>query len=95
MSSHTITLDQFRTEMLGVGYTEVLERPWAPGTVVDTHTHPFEANAVVVQGEMWLAVDGGPERHLTPSDRFRLLPNVPHTERYGSEGATYWVARRS
>ena len=95
MSSPAITLDQFRTEMLGVGYNEVLERPWAPGTVVDTHTHPFEANAIVVQGEMWLAVDGGPERRLTASDRFHLLPNVPHTERYGAEGATYWVARRS
>ena len=94
MSSPAITLDQFRAEMLGVGYDEVLERPWAPGTVVDTHSHPFEANAVVVQGEMWLAVDGGPEQRLIASDRFHLKPNVPHTERYGAEGATYWVARR-
>ena len=95
MSSPNITLDQFRADMLAAGYDEVLERPWAPGTVVDTHTHPFEANAIVVQGEMWLAVDGGPARHLTPGDRFHLPPNMPHRERYGAEGATYWVARRS
>ena len=95
MSSPAITLDQFRADMLASGYDEVLERPWAPGTVVDTHTHAFEANAIVVQGEMWLAVDGGPERRLLPGDRFHLQPNAPHAERYGPQGATYWVARRN
>ena len=95
MTSFTFNADQFRTEMLAAGYNEVLERPWAPNTVVDTHTHPFEANAVVVQGEMWLAVENGADRHLRPGDRFHLQPNVPHAERYGPEGATYWVARRS
>ena len=95
MSSPTITLDQFRADMLAAGYDEVLERQWAPGKVVDTHTHPFEANAIVVQGAMWLAIDGGPEKRLAPGDRFHLPPNMPHCERYGAEGATYWVARRS
>lgn len=38
--------------MLVAGYDELLERPRAPGTVVETHTHPFETNAVVVQGDM-------------------------------------------
>jgi hypothetical protein len=95
MSPPAITLDQFRAEMLGNGYQEVLERPWAPDTVVGSHSHPFEASAVVVQGEMWLAVEGDPAQHLRPGDRFHLQPNVMHTERYGSEGATFWVARRN
>ena len=33
-------------------------------------------------------------RHLQPGDRFELAAEVPHTERYGPAGATYWVARR-
>lgn len=89
------TLAQFRATMLAAGYDEVLERVWAPGTAVDTHTHPFEANAIVVQGEMWLAVESGDARRLLPGDHFHLQVNAPHSERYGPEGATYWVARRS
>ena len=52
MTTFDFNPDQFRAEMLAAGYDEVLERPWAPGTVLDTHTHPFEANAIVVQGEI-------------------------------------------
>lgn len=88
------TFEQFRTTMLADGYDEVLERVWAPGTVLETHTHPFEANAVVVQGEMWLAVENGEAKGLLTGDRFHLQADVPHSERYGPEGATYWVARR-
>ena len=94
MTAPDFSLDQFRSEMLAAGYDEVLERPWAPGAVVATHTHPFQANAVVVQGQMWLTEEGGPERELGPGDRFHLQANVPHAERYGPQGATYWVARK-
>jgi len=87
--------EQFRADMLAAGYDEVLERQWAPDTVLATHAHPFEANALVVQGEMWLAVAGKPAQRLLPGDRFHLEPEVPHDERYGSQGATYWVARKN
>jgi hypothetical protein len=43
---------------------------------------------------MWLTVDGA-TRHLKTGDRFALDREVPHAERYGRAGATYWVARRS
>lgn len=33
-------------------------------------------------------------RHLHAGDTFMLARDVPHTERYGPDGATYWVARR-
>jgi quercetin dioxygenase-like cupin family protein len=71
----------------------VLVRRWDPGTVLETHVHPFDASAVVVQGEMWL-VTGDDTRHLFAGDSFELARGTPHSERYGSEGATYWVARR-
>ena len=89
------TYIEFRDHMLAAGYDEVLVRPWALGVVVHTHTHPFEANALVVAGEMWLSVSGAPVQHLLPGDRFHLQPDVPHEERYGAEGATYWVARKT
>jgi hypothetical protein len=88
------TFEQFATAARAAGFDEVLERTWAPNTVLDTHTHPFAVQALVVQGELWLA-DAGGERHLRPGDRFTLAREVPHAERYGAEGATYWVARRA
>ncbi len=84
---------EFESAALGDGYDAVLERRWAPNLVLDEHIHPFEANALVVEGEMWLTV-GDKTRHLHPGDKFQLDVNVPHSERYGSGGATYWVARR-
>ena len=43
---------------------------------------------------MWLSV-GERTRHLLPGDTFQLDREVPHAERYGPQGATYWVARRT
>ena len=86
--------EAFRSEALQSGCDEVLVREWRPGTVIDTHTHPFDAEAVVVQGEMWL-IEGGRAWHLTPGGTFRLAAGTPHAERYGPEGATYWVGRRA
>jgi hypothetical protein len=88
------TFETFAAEHRAAGFDEVLERRWQPNTVIDTHTHPFSVQALVVQGEMWLTV-GPSTRHLKPGDRFDLNADIPHAERYGAEGATYWVARRN
>jgi quercetin dioxygenase-like cupin family protein len=85
--------DEFRATMLAPGYTEVLERTWAAGTQLQTHAHPFDANALVTHGEMWLE-ENGVERRLVAGDTFDLARDTPHSERYGPQGATYWVARR-
>lgn len=88
------TFEQFQQSALAEGFDEVLQRDWAPDTVLDTHTHPFAVRAVVVAGQMWLSVDGV-ERELTVGDTFVLDANVPHAERYGPAGASYWVARKN
>ncbi|MBT9552640.1 MAG: AraC family ligand binding domain-containing protein [Hydrogenophaga sp.] len=86
------SFDSFKSAALAEGFDEVLERVWAPDTVLDTHSHPFAVKALVVQGEMWLTV-GDETQHLVPGELFELEHGVPHAERYGPEGATYWVAR--
>lgn len=90
----TTSFDAFRTWAHAAGFDEVVERQWAPDTVLDTHTHPFAVEAVVTQGELWLSCEGQ-TRHLRAGDTFALGREVPHAERYGTEGATYWVARRN
>jgi len=87
------TFEDFAIAARAAGFDEVLERGWAPDTVLDVHTHHFDAEAVVTQGEMWLTCDGVTQ-HLTNGHTFTIAREVPHSERYGSQGATYWVARR-
>ena len=81
---------QARTE----GFDEVLERRWPPAPVLETHTPPFSLKALVIDGEMWLTVDGQTQ-HLCSGDAFSLERDIPHAERYGAAGAAYWVARRN
>lgn len=88
------SLAAFCATAQAAGFDEVFEREWAPDTVIDTHTHDFDADAVVVRGEMWLSCEGR-TAHLRPGDRFTLARQVPHGERYGPRGAAYWVARRN
>ncbi len=85
---------KFAADARAAGYDEVLERSWPADAVVDTHSHPFAVKARVVRGEMWLTV-GDSTRHLVTGDDFALDRDQPHAERYGSTGASYWVARRN
>lgn len=85
--------ETFSRQARTAGFDEVIERVWAPDTVLPEHTHPFAVQAIVTQGQMWLSMHGQ-TRELRPGDRFELDRDVPHAERYGPEGATYWVARR-
>ena len=88
------TLEAFAREAKSAGFDEVIARTWEPGTVLPEHTHPFEAKALVVAGEMWLTC-GGITQHIAVGGRFHLQPEVPHSERYGPKGTTFWVARRN
>jgi hypothetical protein len=89
-----MTFEVFEANSRAQGFDEVLERRWAAKTVLDAHSHPLAVWARVVQGEMWLT-GGRDVKHLGPGDEFTLERDIPHEERYGAEGATYWVARRS
>ena len=90
----TFSFAAFEAAKRSRGFDDVVVREWKPNTVLDTHTHPFGVEALVVGGEMWLSC-GDQTRHLQPGDTFALDRDVPHAERYGAEGAVYWVARRS
>ena len=94
MNAPLPSLEAFRAEWLGQGYDEVLAREWAPGQRVPEHRHPFDVQALVVRGSLVLGC-AGEQRTLQAGDRFELAADVPHTEHYGPEGATFWVARRN
>jgi quercetin dioxygenase-like cupin family protein len=91
MKSETLTYDDFESTARAEGFDEVLVREWQPGQVLDTHRHPFAVKALVTRGEVWLK-EGEHVRHLRAGDGFELAREVPHAERYGDQGATFWVA---
>ncbi|MFM7024809.1 MAG: cupin domain-containing protein [Limnohabitans sp.] len=90
----TDTFEAFRTSMLGKGYDEVLLREWHPGFANDPHTHPFDTDALVAQGEFWLDMDGQ-TTHYKTGDSFQVKRGVSHSEKYGPEGAVFWAARKN
>ena len=88
------TFAEFERGLLAQGYEQVLERRWGPDHDTGSHTHDFDASAVVVEGEMWLVREDATQ-HLLPGDTFQLARGTPHSERYGPAGAVYWAARRT
>jgi len=89
-----LSFAEFENRARAQGFDEVLTREWAPGQLLETHSHPFDVSALVVRGDLVLTVDGQ-DRQLAAGQPFELARGIPHAERYGPEGATFWVARRN
>ena len=60
---------------------------------VDTHTHTFEAKALILSGQININVNGK-DTLYPPGSVFHLMAGTPHTEQYGPEGVTYLVGRK-
>ena len=88
------TFQQFEATARAQGFDQVLELNRAADTLLDSHSHPFSVSARIVEGSLWLTV-GEQTRHLQAGDTFELDADVPHSERYGAQGARYWAARRT
>jgi quercetin dioxygenase-like cupin family protein len=61
---------------------------------LESHTHPFEAKALILEGEIKIVVDQVAQTYR-PGDVFQLAENKPHAEYYGPHGVTYLVGRKS
>ncbi len=84
----------FAADARARGFDQVLVREWRPGQVLDEHRHDFALEVRVVRGEVALGVAGAPPVRYAAGEGFSLDAGMPHSERYGPEGATFWVARR-
>ncbi|CAB3653600.1 hypothetical protein LMG24238_01279 [Paraburkholderia sediminicola] len=83
-------------------FTESLTKDSFPDAVVvtreantsmDVHEHPFEAKALILEGEMVIRA-GDTEQTYKVGDVFHLPANKLHAERYGPNGVTYLVGRK-
>ena len=76
----TFDFATFAAGMKKRGFDLAVKQVWDPLTTVEEHTHAFQAQALIVQGEMWLTVNGRTQ-HLFPGDTFELPAQQPHSER--------------
>jgi quercetin dioxygenase-like cupin family protein len=84
--------DAFTAALAHEGFAEPVTVMREAGTM-DEHTHPFEAKALILAGELRIRI-GADERLYQTGDVFHLQPGVLHAEQYGAEGVQYLVGRK-
>jgi quercetin dioxygenase-like cupin family protein len=84
----------FKIQLEAELFNEIVEVVKPANEFVGIHTHPFEAKALIVQGELSISVNNV-SRLYKLGDVFQLAPNTPHTEQYGPTGVSYLVGRKS
>lgn len=85
--------DQFVELLRQEGFEQLVTVEREPNGALDLHRHPFEAKALILDGELRLVQDGQ-EQVCRRGDLFHLAPNAPHSESYGPQGVRYLVGRK-
>jgi quercetin dioxygenase-like cupin family protein len=75
------------------GFAEPVLVERAPDTGLDDHAHPFEARALILDGQITIVTGDGARVYL-PGDVFHLRRDEPHVESYGPQGVRYLSGRR-
>ncbi len=87
-----MTKEEFEQMLAGCNVQEIVEVTREPNGSMDTHSHPFEARALILEGEITVIAEGK-TIHCKAGDTFHLAANVPHTEQYGPQGVRYLAGR--
>ena len=74
------------------GHKNIVTVTFPSDHTIDTHEHPFDADFVIVSGNMKLRV-ADKEYNLTSGNEFQLGAGIKHSEFMGKEGVTLVSAR--
>lgn len=86
-------VEQFEQQLRAQGYEEFTTVTRPADGFLDVHTHPFEARALILSGEISIRC-GQQETLYRPGQVFHLAAAEPHAERYGPAGVSYRVGRK-
>lgn len=84
---------QFAQLLAQEGFEPAVTVTREPGGMLAEHTHPFEAQALILAGEIRIVTAHG-ERVYRAGDIFHLAAHEPHSESYGPEGVRYLSGRK-
>lgn len=84
---------QFQRQLEQEGFCNILTVEREADGMLGEHTHPFEAKALVLEGEILLRC-GAREQRCRAGDIFHLQAGEPHQEFYGPQGVRYLVGRK-
>lgn len=84
----------FETQLRSQGYQEVAAISRDAGYALGEHSHPFDACALIVSGDITLTVAGVASTYAVGSV-FELPRNTPHHEHAGAQGVSYIAGRRT
>ena len=84
----------FLDKLVKEGFPEPVFVEREVGGFLDLHSHPYEVQALVLEGQIDIII-GGIKSTFLAGDVFHLLPNQIHTENYGAKGVKYLASRKS
>ena len=84
---------EFAAVLRNEGYQEVTTVEMKPGQRNATHSHDFDAKALVLTGDITITC-GSDARRYAKGDVFQLGAGTPHVEDIGAQGVSYLVGRR-
>lgn len=88
-----MTENEFRQLLKEKGFDQPVLVEREPETHLHQHTHPFEAMALILEGDITICKEIDEITYST-GDVFHLLINEPHHEYFGKRGVKYLSGRK-
>jgi quercetin dioxygenase-like cupin family protein len=91
--SFDMNKNQFLEQLSNEGFPTPVMVEREANSSLDVHTHPFEAKALIISGQIDITVDGIKTSYRS-GNIFHLRKNQEHSESYGPSGVTYLAGRK-
>ena len=88
-----MNVQEFQAALKAENFDEAVTVSQPVGYAMDEHAHPFEAWALILDGDITLRV-GSVSTTYAAGDMFRLPAQTPHHESALANGVTYLAGRK-
>ena len=85
--------EEFIAQLTGQGFETFVDVEREANGMLDSHSHPFESKALILDGEIRIVI-AGLECTYRKGDVFELADGMEHAEHYGPQGVRYLVGRK-